>query len=272
MKHKYWHKIWHDRLLSDPDYLALPPAARGVLADLRCFAGRADKDGSTGMTAQEFIRWYGGHKDAVENALKSLGNRRLLVTEPETFCLRIPNWDKAQESPSAARQRRYVERQKGRHNDATMTRHNDGRGRLTEADITDTLPASQGETEGASTKEEPVKKYPVWQWWVVAHRNLNRPDPVRIGPDLGAATALSKLVTSGDLSAGELQDCMALYLGDTDPFLERNGHGLRFLGGRLNAYRKVLKDAEPPPLDPDFIDQIEADAAEYDAKHRKDGA
>jgi hypothetical protein len=106
MKHRTWFKTYQDRLLSDPEYLALSPAARGVLADLRCFASRTADHGRTGHTSKTLLRWYGGNRDAVKTALKSLGNRRLIAVEPDTETLRIPNWDESQETLKAAMMRR----------------------------------------------------------------------------------------------------------------------------------------------------------------------
>lgn len=128
MRHKTWFKTFQDRLLSDPAYLALSPAARGVIADLRCFASRTADHGRTGHTAKSFLRWCAGNRDAAETALKSLltsgfvttetatvrqpnGDRS--ATEPDSEILRIPNWDESQETPKAALMRRL--REQGRH-------------------------------------------------------------------------------------------------------------------------------------------------------------
>ncbi len=117
---------------------------------------------------------------------------------------------------------------------------------------------------GAKTKRASAKKTgpPVWGWWVDANREAGQPDPVRIGPDLGAARELGKAVARGDLTADELRGCLTLYLADDDAWLGKQGHALRHLAGRIGAYRARAKELEPPPMDPAEIDRIETDAAE----------
>jgi hypothetical protein len=100
----------------------------------------------------------------------------------------------------------------------------------------------------------------VWGWWVDANRDAGQPDPVRIGPDLKAGQALGKLVASEELTETEVRECMTLYLGDTDAWLARQGHALRHLAGRLNAYRNRAREQDPPPLDADLVDEIETRA------------
>ena len=105
-----------------------------------------------------------------------------------------------------------------------------------------------------------------------AHREAGLPDPTPDGQNTAAGKALGKLILFQHLTEAELKDCLALYLADEDRFLVSNGHALSLLPKRLDAYRQKFADSEPPPLDPAYIEQLEADAAEYDAKHRKGGA
>ena len=129
MKHKRWHKVWHDRLLSDPHYLALSPLARGVLADIRCFAGRQNDEGDTGMTEPEIIRWYGRNRKSIQNAFKVLQERRLIEVRTESQTIAIPRWNEAQDTPEAIRQRRHRNRKAGRDSNVTVTGNGNGRGR-----------------------------------------------------------------------------------------------------------------------------------------------
>jgi hypothetical protein len=102
----------------------------------------------------------------------------------------------------------------------------------------------------------------VVRWWIAANREAGRDAPVVDGPLTGAAKNLGKLITSGQVTGEELRRCMAMYLADDTPFLVDNGHALRFLnGGRIDAYRNRAREQDPPPLDADLVDQIEAHAA-----------
>jgi hypothetical protein len=136
-----------------------------------------------------------------------------------------------------------------------------GTGNNTKNNTTSSRHASHA---GAKAKRGASRKTPgppVWGWWVDANREAG-PDPLRIGPDLGAARELGKAVTRGELTESELRGCMALYLADDDTWLVKQGHALRHLAGRIGAYRARVKELEPPPMDPAEIDRIEADAAE----------
>jgi hypothetical protein len=116
----------------------------------------------------------------------------------------------------------------------------------------------------AATKRSATAKAPgpnVWRLWIGVHKDAGQPDPLRIGPDLGAARELGKAVARGEMTETELRGCMALYLADDDTWLVKQGHALRHLAGRIGAYRAYTKELEPPPMDPAEIDRIEADAA-----------
>ena len=127
---------------------------------------------------------------------------------------------------------------------------------------------------GAKAKRRASTKTPgppVWGWWVDANREAGQPDPVGIGPDLGAARELGKAIARGEMTETELRGCMALYLADDDTWLAKQGHALRLLAGRIGAYRARAKELEPPPMDPAEIDRIEADAAEAERGRHEHG-
>jgi len=145
MRHRAWHKVWADKLLSDPDYLALSPAARGILADLRCFAARTADHGRTGHTEKSLVQWY-GNRESASTGVKSLRYRRLIGVEPRTKILRIPNWDESQETTKAAMMRRLR---------AQRTQEDDGNNAVT---VTGTV-TGEGEGEG-DTPLSPLPEIP----------------------------------------------------------------------------------------------------------------
>ena len=84
----------------------------------------------------------------------------------------------------------------------------------------------------------------VWALWVVANREAGRRDPIK-GGNLKAAQRLAHMVRDGTLTEGELTDSLRTFLADDEPFLVKNGHGLRFLSdSKLDAYRNAA------PADP----------------------
>jgi len=85
----------------------------------------------------------------------------------------------------------------------------------------------------------------VWRWWLEANESAGRTRPTRHSSNTSAGKSLSALVRAGDLTEDELKACMAAFLEDTDKFLISNGHALRFLPGRLDAYR----NKPPSPID-----------------------
>lgn len=104
-----------------------------------------------------------------------------------------------------------------------------------------TSPASPEAAKRPAAVKEGSRKTPgppVWKWWVDANRTAGQPDPLSVGPDLGAGRELGKLVASGSITEAALRHCMALYLADDDGFLLKKGHALRFLSGQLNGYRR----------------------------------
>lgn len=76
----------------------------------------------------------------------------------------------------------------------------------------------------------------VWKWWVGANNSAGRRAPVRNGADLAAAKSLAKQIVAEEIGKEELLSSMTIFLADEDKFLIKNGHGLRFLPGKMNAY------------------------------------
>lgn len=70
--HFLLQRVWHGRLLSDPDYLVRPPEARSVHADRRWFAGRKGADSDTGMIPAELVGWHGRCPRRVASRLLSI--------------------------------------------------------------------------------------------------------------------------------------------------------------------------------------------------------
>jgi hypothetical protein len=80
----------------------------------------------------------------------------------------------------------------------------------------------------------------VWARWVDANRAAGNPDPVPDGPDVKAAQRLAKLV-----KADEVVTLLESYLGDRDAFIVKQGHALRLMPGRINAYRNPPEANDP---------------------------
>jgi hypothetical protein len=119
-------------------------------------------------------------------------------------------------------------------------------------------PEGAGRDKRARSDKGPPKGN-VWCWWICANREAGHDDPLRLGPDLGAARELGRLVASGQITEADLRGCMALYLADGDAWVVKHGHALRHLPGRIGAYRNRVKELEPPPLDPALVERIEAE-------------
>jgi hypothetical protein len=71
----------------------------------------------------------------------------------------------------------------------------------------------------------------VWASWIEVNRAAGRADPVKVGPDLAAAAALAEI-----LPADQAERVLRAYLADTDPWLVKQGHPLRLVQQRINAY------------------------------------
>lgn len=80
----------------------------------------------------------------------------------------------------------------------------------------------------------------VWGRWVDVNRAAGNPDPVPDGPDIKAAKRLAH-VLAGD----EVVALLDAYLADKDQFVAKQGHALRLLPGRINAYRNTPAEAAP---------------------------
>ncbi|HQB83698.1 MAG TPA: hypothetical protein PLR50_09395, partial [Candidatus Rifleibacterium sp.] len=77
-----------------------------------------------------------------------------------------------------------------------------------------------------------------WAIWVDINRERNRVDPIPAGPDTKAA----KFLTDNIDGIQAVKDVMRLFLDDGDPFLQRNGHALRHITGRVNAYLNLADE------------------------------
>lgn len=86
------------------------------------------------------------------------------------------------------------------------------------------------------------RKPNAWGTWVDCNRATGRRDPTPTGPDRRASKELGRLVP--DL--GELGRIFEAYLRDGDPWLARQGHALRHLPGRIDAYRNGRQFEETP--------------------------
>jgi hypothetical protein len=90
------------------------------------------------------------------------------------------------------------------------------------------------EPAGGESAPESVKLNP-WKLWVDVWRELwpGSSDPVPSGADTKAAKELARFVKDW----AELASLYRAFLQDDDAFLKKQGHALRLLSGRVNAYR-----------------------------------
>ena len=88
------------------------------------------------------------------------------------------------------------------------------------------------EKSESEQKKPAGKKVNGWAIWVDINRQRNRVDPVPVGADTQAA----KFLTDNIDGIQTVKDIMRLFLDDDDPFLQRSGHALRHITGRVNAY------------------------------------
>lgn len=92
---------------------------------------------------------------------------------------------------------------------------------------------SHGSPTGHRRKTDAETKPNAWAWWVEVNREMGRAEPAAVGPDLAAAKTVARL----GYPEQEVRDLMRRFLADQDPWLVKNGHALRHLSGKLNAYR-----------------------------------
>ena len=98
-------------------------------------------------------------------------------------------------------------------------------------------------TRGRKSKSEVPKKINggvVWAAWVNLHRRLGKADPARIPPDQKAGKTLAEVFTN----EAEMESCLRQYRQDPDSYLAKQGHALRHLPGRVNAYRQEHHEAK----------------------------
>lgn len=95
--------------------------------------------------------------------------------------------------------------------------------------------AKAASAEKPSDDEPKSEKYNggwLWGRWVDLHRSKGNVDPAPLGRDVAAAREIAKAIPQ--------EECMAVleaYLDDLSAYLLGQGHALRLLPGRLNAYR-----------------------------------
>jgi hypothetical protein len=96
---------------------------------------------------------------------------------------------------------------------------------------------------------KPITGQTVWARWVDVNKLRNRAVPVPLGPDLKAGKELAKIVKS----EAEIVALLNSYLDDCNVYLTGQGHALRLLPGRVNAY--VNGTAQAAITDPDDDEQ-----------------
>jgi hypothetical protein len=115
---------------------------------------------------------------------------------------------------------------------------------------------------GATPGEpETVNGGTVWAAWVDVNRAAGNPDPVPDGPDTRAAKGLAGHVQGGQLTLDELRGLLGAFLADGDAFLAKQGHALRLLPGRVNAYRNAGAGAGAEDAHRAAFERCQADPA-----------
>jgi hypothetical protein len=121
----------------------------------------------------------------------------------------------------------------------------------------------------SSDEEKTKKKLNAWAIWVDINRARNRADPIPTGADTKAA----KMLISHIKDLQTIKDVMGLFLDDDDQYLQRNGHALRLISGRVNAYINQAENLFSVPADDEALAAImkieDEVAAEEQAKHEK---
>ena len=89
-----------------------------------------------------------------------------------------------------------------------------------------------------------------WEIWkqVWSRSDVYEGSPTNLVADTKAASNIAKIVTS----ASEIETLFELYLADTDSFLLKHGHALRWLQSRLPAYRRKMNT---PHVGDDGVDR-----------------
>jgi hypothetical protein len=91
-------------------------------------------------------------------------------------------------------------------------------------------PAKPRKAKKAKTDAEP--KINAWGIWIDVCREQRLAEPAKEGPDLAAAKNIAKSIGDAD----KVEHVMRMYLQDRDPWLLGHGHGLRYIGARINRY------------------------------------
>ncbi len=84
-------------------------------------------------------------------------------------------------------------------------------------------------------KETSKQRLNAWACWVDTWREERpgRPDPLPVGPNTKAAKEMGKLIGNRD----ELVNVFRCFLRDQDQYLLKQGHALRLITSRIDAYR-----------------------------------
>lgn len=131
------------------------------------------------------------------------------------------------------------------------------------------IPSVEINSTVAKVEKPAAKKVNGWAIWVDINRARNRADPIPTGADTKAAKTLVSHIK--DLQT--IKDVMGLFLDDDDQYLQRNGHALRLISGRVNAYINQAENLFSVPDDDEalaVIMKIEDEvAAEEQAKREK---
>lgn len=121
----------------------------------------------------------------------------------------------------------------------------------------------------SSDEEKTKKKLNAWGIWVDINRARKRADPIPTGADTKAA----KMLLSHIKDLQTIKDVMGLFLDDDDQYLQRNGHALRLISGRINAYINQAENLFSVPDDDEALAVImkikDEVAAEEQAEHEK---
>ena len=141
----------------------------------------------------------------------------------------------------------------------------------TNKDTNKNLPSGDGAATRKRSKKNSKKSNPrpnggnVWRWWHGANTSAGR-KLIKTSADTAAAKRLAGMVHEGDFDENQLRECMVAFLADVDPFLLKNGHALRLLPIKLNAYL----NKPPPPRNPES-ERLEAEFEKASLSYRDSG-
>jgi hypothetical protein len=120
-------------------------------------------------------------------------------------------------------------------------------------------PLIHGSDEPPEKPAESLTGGAVLTAWIELHRERHLPDPLSLGPDCKAAKTLSALLMK-DHREHTFPAILKAYLDDHDKWLETDGHPLRKLLARVQAYR--LKIEKQSGNEQDKYQELDSDKAE----------